>query len=238
MVVGLVLVAAVRPDPSRIARMLAAEDDPGSAPTTTAETPAPLKTIMRRPGVLPAMVAALASFSAMVSIMTLTGVVVLDRGHPANVVFPIIGAHVVGMYALVIVVGDLIDRIGRTRALVGGLSLMAASALSLLWFTDVATIAFSLFALGLGWSFSFVAATAQLADSTLPVERGKVLGLNDLFSGLTGAALVLIGGFALNAVGVAALALGGVAIALAPAGWIVRYSLRIRAASLAPSTVD
>ncbi len=184
------------------------------------------------------MVAALASFSTMVGIMTLTGVVVVDRGHPADVVFPIIGAHVVGMYALVIVVGDLIDRIGRTRALVGGLMLMAASAISLIWFTSVATIAFSLFALGLGWSFSFVAATAQLADRTSPAERGKVLGLNDLLSGLTGACLVLIGGFALDAIGVAALAVGGLAIALAPAGWIVRYSLRVRAAELAPSAVD
>ena len=235
MVVGLVLVAMVRPDPSRIARLIGG--------TTTVADPAPeaparLREILRRPGVLPSMVAALASFSTMVGIMTLTGVVVVERGHPADVVFPIIGAHVVGMYALVIVVGDIIDRIGRTRALVGGLALMAASAISLLWFTSVAAIAFSLFALGLGWSFSFVAATAQLADRTGPAERGKLLGFNDLLSGLTGAALVLIGGFALDAVGVAALALGGLAIALAPAGWIVRYSLRVRAAALAPSTVD
>ena len=234
MVLGLVLVASVRPDPSKIAKMLAGPeraDEP-------AEKPAEFAVILRRPGVLPSMVAAMASFSTMVVIMTLTGVVVVDRGHPADVVFPIIGAHVVGMYALVIVVGDLIDRIGRTRALVGGLALMAASAISLIWFTSVATIAFTLFALGLGWSFSFVAATAQLADCTSPVERGKVLGLNDLLSGLTGAALVLIGGFALDAVGVAALALGGLAIALAPAGWIVRYSLRVRAAALAPSALD
>ena len=231
---GLVLVASVRPDPSKIARMLAETDTAAEAPSGAAE----LSEILRRPGVLPSMVAAMASFSTMVGIMTLTGVVVVDRGHPADVVFPIIGAHVVGMYALVIVVGDLIDRIGRTRALVGGLGLMAASALSLIWFTDVATIALALFALGLGWSFSFVAATAQLADRTQPAERGKLLGLTDLLSGLTGAALVLIGGFALDAVGVAALALGGLAIALAPAGWIVRYSLRVRAAELAPSPVD
>jgi len=234
MVLGLVLVASVRPDPSKIARMLAGPDD--------REKPAPhaadLSVILTRPGVLPSMVAAMASFSTMVGIMTLTGVVVVDRGQPADVVFPIIGAHVVGMYALVIVVGDLIDRIGRTRSLVGGLALMAASAVSLIWFADVATIALALFALGLGWSFSFVAATAQLADCTEPAERGKLLGLTDLLSGLTGAALVLIGGFALDAVGVAALALGGMAIALAPAGWIVRYSMRMRTAELAPSAVD
>ena len=47
-------------------------------------------------------------------VMTLTGAVVVDHfGHEAHNVFPIIGAHLVGMYALVIVVGDLVDWIGR-----------------------------------------------------------------------------------------------------------------------------
>ena len=36
--------------------------------------------------------------------------------------FPIIGAHVLGMYALVLVIGALIDRIGRTPALAAGSS--------------------------------------------------------------------------------------------------------------------
>ena len=70
----------------------------------------------------------------MVGIMTLTGSVVVDHhDHAGHSVFPIIGAHVLGMYALVLVIGSLIDRIGRTPALAGGLLVMAASALSLLW---------------------------------------------------------------------------------------------------------
>ena len=195
--------------------------------------------LVRRPGVLPSLIAGQASFAVMVGIMTLTGSVVVDHHHHAGeAVFPIIGAHVIGMYALVLVTGRLIDRIGRPPALVGGLLVMAVSALSLLWVTGVAVTAVALFGLGIGWNLSFVAATATLADCAAPWERGKLLGFNDLLSGLTGATLVLIGGFALDAVGVAALALGGLAIALAPAGWIVRYSLRVRAASLAPSTAD
>ena len=84
------------------------------------------------------MLAAQASFAVMVALMTLTGPVVVDyQGHAAHHVFPIIAAHVVGMYALVIVVGDLIDRIGRTPALAGGLLLMALSAISLLWVESV-----------------------------------------------------------------------------------------------------
>jgi MFS family permease len=233
MLVGLVLVASVRPDPSRIARML------GMSPQAQdAGTAAPLRKIIRRPGVLPSMIAAIASFAVMVGIMTLTGVVVVEQGHPARVVFPIIGAHVIGMYALVIVVGGLIDRIGRIRALVSGLLVMAASAISLLWVTSVAAYAFTLFALGIGWSFSFVAATAQLADSTKPIERGRLLGFNDLLAGLTGAGLSLLGGYALDAIGVAALGVGGLLLVLAPAGWIVRYSLRVRALGLAPSDAE
>jgi MFS family permease len=233
MAVGLVLVASVRPDPQRIATLI------GTAKRQTDDvTAAPLREILRRPGVLPSLVAALASFAVMVGIMTLTGVVVVERGHEAKVVFPIIGAHVIGMYALVIVVGDLIDRIGRTRALISGLVVMGASAISLLWVTSVAALAFTLFALGVGWSFSFVAATAQLADCTEPSERGRLLGFNDLLAGLTGAGLSLLGGFALDAIGVAALGVGGLLLVLAPAGWVARYSLRVRSLGLAPSSAD
>jgi MFS family permease len=115
---------------------------------------------------------------------------------------------------------------------------MAFSAASLLWITSVAALAFALFALGLGWSLSFVAATAQLADCTSPAERGRVLGFNDLLAGLTGASLSLLGGYALDAIGIAALGVAGILLALAPAGWIVRYSLRARAVGLAPSSAD
>jgi MFS family permease len=217
MVAGLALVLAVRPDPRRIAVLLAHETD--EAPRAAA----PLRELLSRPGVIPALLAAQASFAVMVGVMTLTGAVVVDHfHHAAHHVFPIIGAHVVGMYALVIVVGDLIDRIGRTRSLAGGLALMAVSVISLLWVTSVPATAAALFGLGLGWNLSFVTATAELADRTHPWERGKLLGFNDLLSGLTGAALALVGGVALTALGVAALAVGGAVLVLAPAAWILR----------------
>ncbi len=221
MVVGLALVLAVRPDPRRIAQLLDLGDD--AAPPSAA----PLRELLARPGVLPSLVAAQASFGVMVGTMTLTGAVVVDHlGHPGHTVFPIIGAHVLGMYALVLVVGDVVDRIGRTPSLAGGLLVMAASALGLLWVQSVPATALVLFGLGLGWNLSFVAATAQLADRTHAGERGRLLGFNDLLSGLTGAALALAGGVALTAVGIAALALGGAALVVAPALWILRGAAR------------
>jgi MFS family permease len=223
MVVGLLLVLGVRPDPRRIAELIGTD---GAGGPRTAEAAAPLRTILRRTGVVPSLLAAVASFSVMVAVMTLTGFVVVEHGHHAHAVFPIIGAHVIGMYALVLVVGDVIDRIGRPPALVGGLLLMGVSVISLLWITGVAATALALFGLGLGWNLSFVAATAQLADCTGPRERGKLLGFNDLLSGLTGAGLALLGGFALSALGVAALAIGGTALVALPALWIARDARR------------
>jgi MFS family permease len=219
---GLALVLFVRPDPRRLAELITPQ-----APDDPVVPAAPLREILGRSGVVPSILAAQASFGVMVGLMTLTGAVVVDHhGHAGHLVFPIIGAHVIGMYALVLVVGDVIDRVGRPPALVGGLLLMAVSAGSLLWIESVPATAVALFGLGLGWNFSFVAATAQLADCTYAWERGKLLGFNDLLSGLTGAGLALLGGFALSALGVAALAIGGTALVVAPAVWIARESRR------------
>ena len=214
LVVALVLVLALRPDPRDIAMEIEGEARPATPGAAPADAP-PLSEILRRPGVIPAILAAQASFGVMVGVMTLTGAVVVDHhGHEAHNVFPIIGAHVLGMYALVLVIGDVIDRVGRTPALSGGLVAMAASCLSLLVVESVPATAVSLFGLGVGWNLSFVAATAELADRTSPSERGRLLGFNDLLSGMTGAALALLGGAALTAYGVAALALGATALVL------------------------
>lgn len=218
MAVALALVLLVRPDPLRMAAQLA--PDRAAGPPAV---PVPLGQVLRRPGVIPALVAAQASFGVMVGVMTLTGAVVVDHhGHEGHHVFPIIGAHVLGMYALVLVVGDVVDRIGRHTALSAGLLVMAASTASLLWVESVPATAAALFGLGIGWNVSFVAATAELADCTEVWERGRLLGFNDLLSGMTGAALALAGGTALTELGVAALAIGATVLVVTPSLWIIR----------------
>ncbi len=215
--VALVLALNVRPDPKRIAERIGPQDQ---GPTQPA---APLREIIRRPGVIPALLAGFASMSVMVSVMNLTGYVVVDhRDHAQHLIFPIIGAHVFGMYALVLFVGPLIDRIGRTPSLLGGLAVMAVSCAGIQLFEGVWMTGVLLFGLGLGWNISFVAATAQLADRTSPAERGKLLGFNDLGSALLGAGLALLGGFVLDVLGVTALAFGAAALVLLPVFWIYR----------------
>ncbi|MER3410130.1 MAG: MFS transporter, partial [Thermoleophilia bacterium] len=112
-----------------------------------------------------------------------------------------ISAHIVGMYGLALVVGDLIDRFGRRLALVGGLVVMAGSTLVLAWIESVIGMSVALFGLGLGWVFSCVAATSELVDLAALAERGRLVGFSDLASGLAGAALALVGGAAYSHLG-------------------------------------
>ena len=178
------------------------------------------------------MLAALASFGVMVSVMNLSGYVVVEHHHHSQgSIFPIIGAHVFGMYALVLVIGAAIDRAGRTTALEVGLVVMALSTIGLLWAESVFATAVLLLGLGVGWNISFVAATARLADRTNPAERGKLLGFNDLISALLGAGLALLGGYALDTIGVAALAIGATVIVAAPILLIARPTARVQEAS-------
>ena len=166
MVVGLVLV--LRPaDPRTIAQKL--HFDAGGAD----EAAAPLREIVCRPGVLTALVAAIASFAGMVSVMNLTGYLVIDHGHHQSDVFTVISLHIVGMYALVLVIGQVVDAVGRRPGQVAGLLLMGVSTLALAWFESVFWVSASLFLLGLGWNVSYVAAVTELADRALPAERGQ-----------------------------------------------------------------
>jgi MFS family permease len=215
-VVAMVVINLVRPDPRWIAEQI------GNAPRLEHGPAAPLREIVRRPGVRPAMLAAFSAQAVMVSVMNLAGyVVVAIHHHPQSNVFPVVSAHVFGMYVLVLVIGGLVDRVGRTTALVAGLCVIGISTIGMQWFEGVPMTAALLFGLGVGWNISYVAAAAQLADLTRPAERGRLFGFNDLIGALLGAGLALLGGVALEALGVISLAIGATILAVAPAAWIV-----------------
>jgi len=214
MAAGLVVVSFVRPDPKTISASYPSDHD-DSRPA------APLREIVRRPGVAAALVAGVASFAVMASVMNLAGYVAVGRGHNEGDVFTMISVHIVGMFGLVLVVGDLIDRFGRREALVGGLLLMAASNAALAWFGGVGGMSVALLGLGLGWNLSYVAATTQLVALTAPSERGRLVGFSDLVASLVGAGLALLGGLVYSSGGAAALALAAAGLALLPAGWLV-----------------
>jgi MFS family permease len=219
MCVGLVLVLMVRPDPRTIAQRLHYDAGGGEQ-----EPAAPIREIVKRPGVVTALVAAVASFAGMVSVMNLTGYLVIDHGHHQSDVFTVISLHIVGMYALVLVIGWLVDRIGRRPGQVLGLALMGVSTVSIAWFESVFWMSAALFLLGLGWNISYVAAVTELSDRALPTERGRLIGLTDQLSSSAAVVLVLLGGLVYTEFGVEALAFGATACVVLPAAWILLRS--------------
>jgi MFS family permease len=212
--VGLAISFGVRPDPKELSQ---AQADGGAPPVP----PAPLREILRRPGVATAMVAAVGSFAVMVGVMNLAGYVAVGHHHAQSSIFTIISLHIVGMYGLVLVAGDVIDRIGRRTSMVGGLCVMAVSNAGLVWLDSIAGMSLSLFGLGLGWCLSYVAATTELVDLAGPSERGRLIGTTDLLSSVSGALLALGGGVVYTGAGGSVpLALSACGLAVFAAAWV------------------
>ena len=151
----------------------------------------------------------------MAGVMNLAGYVAVGHGHAHGDVFTIISMHIVGMYGLVLFVGDLIDRIGRRRSMVIGLradgglerrprlvrrrSPACASRCS-----------------GSGSAGASPTSPRRPSSSTSPApsERGRLVGFSDLLSSFTGAALALAGGVVYTGAG-GSVPLAGLAAGLA-----------------------
>jgi MFS family permease len=235
---GLALSFGVRPDPRDISAAHSLTEprtgrgsvkdeaahsltEPRTGRGSVKDEAAPLAEILRRPGIATAMVGAIASFAVMVGVMNLAGYVAVGHHHHQSDVFTIISAHIVGMYGLVLVTGDVVERIGRRRAIVIGLATMAASNIALVWVDGILGMSVSLFGLGLGWNLSYVAANTELVDLAAPSERGRLIGLNDLLASFAGAALALAGGVVYSGGGVMPLAASAAALAAIPAAWVL-----------------
>jgi MFS family permease len=211
-IAGLALSFGVRPDPRELSKRYA-EAVYGEA--------APLRELLKRPGVATAMVAAVASFGVMAGVMNLAGYVAVGHHHTHGDVFTIISIHIVGMYGLVLVIGDVIERLGRRTSMVLGLLVMAASNAALTSLSSIGGMSLSMFGLGLGWCLSYIAATTELVDLAGPAERGRLVGATDLVSSFAAAALALGGGVVYTgAGGTVPLALLATGLSLLAAAWV------------------
>jgi MFS family permease len=99
--------------------------------------------------------------------------------HGRDAISLVIAMHTLGMYGLSAVTGYLIDRFGGIRMLsVGGMVLIMSAILSPLS-TDQYILAATLFLLGLGWNFGYVASSSLLSRALRGPERVRVQGIND-----------------------------------------------------------
>jgi len=193
----------------------------------------PLAEIVRRPGVIVAMVSLVFAQMVMMMPMSITSVHMKAHAHSLSGVSLVISLHALGMYAFSVISGQMADRWGRGQTIFLGAAMMLISCLMAAPSTALIPLLAALFLLGVGWNFAYVAGSALLADQLSPGERAKTQGFNDLLLNLTSAASQAISGvmYAIGGYDVMSLAAASAAIVpLAVAAWWRAAGRKITAA--------
>ena len=135
--------------------------------------------IARQPVFLVAVLAAAIAYASMILVMTATPLAMTGHGFAFNQTATVIQWHILAMYAPSYFTGHLIQRFGVTCiiALVGGL--LAISLTTNIVGIDFFNFWTGLVALGLGWNFMFVGATALLTEAYTIEERAKTQAANE-----------------------------------------------------------
>jgi MFS family permease len=206
----------LRPDPYELAE----HDEDALAIAAAGQVP--LIRVLRRPHVPAAIAALVAGQVVMVLVMTMTPLHMTEHGHGLGAVGLVISGHTFGMFALSPLSGRLTDRFGSPTVVLGGLILVAASAiLSAVAPPDGGPLLFlALFLLGYGWNLGFVAGSAMLTHGLSLAERTRLQGLTDSLIWSSAAAASLGSGVVMAVAGFTALGVLGAGLVVVPT-WLV-----------------
>ncbi|PTE12187.1 MFS transporter [Mesorhizobium helmanticense] len=152
----------------------------------------PLAEIVTRPRFVAALFCAVGSYALMSFVMTGAPLAMVGCGLTTDDATLGISWHVMAMFAPSFFTGSLIHRFGAERIVAIGLVLLIGCAVVALSGLALWQFWTALILLGLGWNFAFIGATAMVADSYRPSEKGKVQGFHDfvLFGSVAFASLM------------------------------------------------
>ncbi|TIS75134.1 MAG: MFS transporter [Mesorhizobium sp.] len=152
----------------------------------------PLSEIVTRPRFVAALFCAVGSYALMSFVMTGAPLAMVGCGLSMDDATLGISWHVMAMFAPSFFTGSLIYRFGAERIVATGLVLLVGCAVVALSGLALWQFWTALILLGLGWNFGFIGATAMVADSYRPSEKGKVQGFHDfvLFGSVAFASLM------------------------------------------------
>jgi MFS family permease len=147
----------------------------------------------------------------MTLIMVITPLHMNHHAHGAQAISWVIMAHTLGMYGLSSLTSRLADRFGPVKIIVAGALILGVSAVLTPISNQASRLACSLFLLGLGWNFCFIAGSALFFSGLLPAERGRAQGASEMLVALaagmgglgTGAVFAEAGIVAVSAMGLA-----------------------------------
>lgn len=156
-------------------------DHRGASGTASVDAvpPRSLGTIAAQPRFFVGLMCGVGSFTLMSFVMTGAPLAMVGCGFSADEATLGISWHVMAMFGPSFFTGRLIHRFGAERIIALGLILLLGCAAVAL--TGIALWQFwtALILLGLGWNFGFIGATAMVADTYRPSEKGKAQGFHD-----------------------------------------------------------
>jgi MFS family permease len=196
----------MRPDPMQVARERGTGRAAGAAAAPRGGLGDALRVVRANADAMLGMTATAVGHVVMVGVMSMTPVHIMNGGHASadtiRIVGIVISIHIAGMYAFSPVMGWLSDRIGRRRVILVGVALLlAACGIAGTAGHDSTRLALGLFALGLGWSATMVAGSAQLSASIAAESRPAAQGLSDLVMGVAGASAGALSGVVVQSFG-------------------------------------
>ena len=221
-VAAVLLQVVLRPDPLLLSRELERRAAPAlaaGAPVATrrGHVTGGLRLIRETPAALWGTVALTTGHVVMVSVMVMTPLHMRHGDAVIELIGLVISLHILGMYGLSPVAGQLTDRIGAPRVVLIGVGVLLLACL----FAGLSVAGFSagltvgLVLLGLGWSCTMVAGSGTIAGSVPVAERAAVQGAADLVMGLSAAAGGALAGVVMDLWGYEVLCAGAAVAALA-----------------------
>ncbi len=138
----------------------------------------PIWEIMKQPVFIAAAVSATVGQCVMNFLMTATPIAMISIcGHSFGATASVIAWHTFAMFAPGFITGFLIRKLGEVKIIMIGLVLEAACIAVALSGITVLDFWLSMFLLGVGWNFTFTAATSLMTTAYKPAERAKTQGM-------------------------------------------------------------
>jgi MFS family permease len=190
--------------------------------------------LWRNPSARLAIISNCAGQGNMSIVMVLTSLVLSHHGHSLTAITISHMFHSIGMFAFMIPLGWLSDRIGRESVMYPGVAVTLVGALFVTFMGDYYwAVTLGTFLVGLGWSAANVSSTALIADCADTEHRGRAIGVSETGAGamtLVAAAVTgpLVECTSLPAAGVAAVLVAVIPLALL--AWTKAAHLRATAA--------
>ncbi len=188
---SLTLFTMLRPDPMIIGWQIL--HDVGVEPEVPHETTLERsRRLIAKPGVRLAVTSMLVSQTVMVMLMAIMPVHMSLNDYTTGTISWVIMAHTLGMFGPSIFTGWLIERFGRLPLMASGALILISSAMLAPTSVGLPILLVSMFLLGAGWNFCYIAGSSLFADSLGATGRGRSQGLAEAASssGAAGGSLI------------------------------------------------